>query len=726
MTSIPVSSQTDPFTDFQSPFSETDFRLLFTRHPTPMWLYDPSSLKFLLLNDAAFHFYGYNAEQMHAMTVLDIRPASEHERMLAAIHAETDFEKPRIWQHLKADGEVIDVITYGRRTIFNGKPAILVIIQDQTEIRKARHEISQTRSLLDSLITNLPIGVFVKDMHDDGRYVLFNEAASSITGKHATDVLGKPDHQIFDAESAHSFVRQDMHVMENDNILTVESEVPRHNHSRHVRVMKRTIPAHGGEAPRYLIGLMEDITEEQALQAHLAYTALHDALTNLPNRVYFSHHTAGLFNDTNANPNQAPETKQGHALLFLDVDHFKHINDSIGHAAGDALLCQVARRLTGFLQPQDFVARLGGDEFALVHPFSTDNHDHHQDICQFVEDIIELFRLPFDLDGSPEYIGCTIGVVLAPDDGTDIDTLLRNADLALYAAKAERRGTYRFYEPAMRIAVEKRHRTALELHAAMQNNEFVLFYQPVFSLTTDRITGCEALLRWQHPTRGLVTPDEFIPVAEDTGIISAIGAWVLRQACKDAINWSEKIKVSVNLSPVQFNTRGLLDMVKSALEESGLQANRLELEITENVLLSNTEKNTNLLFDLRQLGVSIAMDDFGTGYSSLNYLRTFPFDKIKIDRSFVSNIDNDKRNLAIIQAVVSLGSAFNIITTAEGVETQEQLIRLKDEQFGEVQGFFTAKPMPQQEVCAFISSRDASNSIWLLKNAVQNPSILAQ
>ena len=712
MTTFPVNGQTDSWPYFQAPFSENDFRLLFTQHPIPMWLYDPVSLKFLLMNDAVFQFYGYSAEQMSKMTMLDIRPEYEYERMLAAIHAESDFGKPQIWKHLKANGEIVEVITYGRRATFNGKPAILAIIQDQTEIRQARDEISQTRSLLDNLIKNLPIGVFVKDMKDNGRYVLFNEAASSITGKEAAHVIGKPDDQIFNEKDASCFIRQDQHIMDNDSTLTIENEIPLHNYTRHVRVVKRTIPAQNGERPRYLIGLMEDITEEQALQAHLTYTAMHDALTNLPNRVYFSHHTAGLFS--------AEKTQQGHALLFLDVDHFKHINDSIGHAAGDALLCQVARRLTGFLQPQDFIARLGGDEFAIIHPFDMSNPDHRQEIGRFAEELTDLFRQPFHLDGSPEYVGCTIGVVIAPYDGQDIDTLLRNADLALYAAKADRRGIYRFYEQAMRDAVEKRHRTALELHAAMQNNEFVLFYQPIFSLTTDLITGCEALLRWQHPTRGLVAPDDFIPVAEDTGIISAIGAWVLRQACKDAIHWPEKIKVSVNLSPVQFNSRGMLDMVKSALEESGLPAKRLELEITETVLLSNTEHNTELLFELRKLGVSIAMDDFGTGYSSLNYLRTFPFDKIKIDRSFVSDIDNDKRNLAIIQAVVSLGSAFNIVTTAEGVETQEQLTRLKDEQFGEVQGFFTGRPMPQQEMCDFIASRDIGNVLNLKKHSKNN------
>lgn len=698
MTTAPLNSQIDSPLYFQPALSENDFRLLFTQHPIPMWLYDPISLKFLLLNDAAFEFYGYTPEQMSRMTVLDIRPESEHERMIAAIHAETDFGKPQIWKHLKANGETIEVITYGRRTNFNDQPAILAIIQDQTEIRKARNEISQTRSLLDSLIKNLPIGVFIKDMHDSGRYVLFNETASAITGKESAHVIGKADHQVFNEEDARNFITQDQYVMESDSVFTVENEIPLRSHSRHVRVMKRTIPSQNGEKPRYLIGLMEDITEEQALQAHLTYTAMHDSLTNLPNRVYFSRHTTDLFSKK--------EAIQSHALLFLDVDHFKHINDSIGHAAGDALLCQVARRLSAFLKPQDFIARLGGDEFAIIHPFDPENPDHRQEIGHFAEEITNLFSKPFHLDGSPEYVGCTIGVVIAPEDGEDIDTLLRNADLALYAAKADRRGVYRFYERSMREAVEKRHRTALELHTALQNNEFVLFYQPIFSLTTDLITGCEALLRWQHPTRGLVAPDDFIPIAEDTGIISAIGAWVLRQACQDAISWPEKIKVSVNLSPVQFNSRNMLDMVKSALEESGLQANRLELEITETVLLSNTEHNTELLFELRNLGVSIAMDDFGTGYSSLNYLRTFPFDKIKIDRSFVSNIDNDKRNLAIIQAVVSLGSAFNIVTTAEGVETQEQLTRLKDEQFGEVQGFFTGKPMSQRDVCDFIAGYD--------------------
>lgn len=699
MTSAPVNHQINAQSGFQTSFSETDFRLLFTRHPLPMWLYDPVSLKFLLINDAFYQLYGYTPEQIRTMTVLDIRPECEYERMLTAIRAERDFEKPQIWTHLKANGEAIEVLAHVQRTRFDGQSAILVIIQDQTEIRLARSEINRTRSMFDSLIKNLPLGVFVKDMLDDGRYILFNEAASTISGKDIPDVVGRSDTQVFPPQDAENFIRQDRYVMAHDSTLTVEHEISLLNYKRHIRVIKRAIPAQDDEQPRYLIGIIEDVTDEQALQTHLTYTAMHDALTNLPNRVYFSHHTSELFS--------ALQDQQGYALLFLDVDHFKHINDSIGHAAGDELLCQVARRLTAFLQPDDFIARLGGDEFAIIHPFDAQDTGYRQEIARFAEAVSDQFRQPFNLEGSPEYVGCTIGVVIAPFDGTDIDTLLRNADLALYAAKADQRGIFRFYERFMREAVEQRHRTALELHQAMQNEEFVLYYQPIFSLSTDLITGCEALVRWHHPTRGFVTPDDFIPVAEDTGIICAIGAWVLRQACKDAVNWPDNIKVSVNLSPVQFNSRGMLDMVKEALEQSGLPASRLELEITETVLLSNTEKNTELLFELRKLGVSIAMDDFGTGYSSLNYLRTFPFDKIKIDRSFISNLDNDKRNLAIIQAVVSLGSAFNIVTTAEGVETPEQLARLKAEHFGEVQGFFTGKPMPQQKICDFVTNYDA-------------------
>jgi diguanylate cyclase (GGDEF)-like protein/PAS domain S-box-containing protein len=700
MTTVPLSHQTDSWPFIKAPLSESDFRLLFTQHPIPMWLYDPVSLKFLLLNNAVYDFYGYTAEQMAEMTMLDIRPECEYERMRAAIDADIDFGKPQLWRHLKASGETVEVVTYGRHTVFDGKPAVLVIIQDQTEIAQARHEINQTRSLLDSLIKNLPVGVFIKDMQDDGRYILFNQAAEAITGKNALEVIGKTDSQIFDEDYTQRFVSEDRDVMENDTTLTIENDIPLPDNCRHVRVVKRAIPAQIGGNSRYLIGLMEDITEKQALQTHLTHAALHDALTNLPNRVYFSQHTSKLFSTS--------QPQQGHALLFLDVDHFKHINDSIGHAAGDELLSQVARRLRAYLRPEDFIARLGGDEFAIIHSFDMNNPDYRQEISLFAEEITELFQQPYLLEDNSEYIGCTIGVVLAPHDGQDIDTLLRNADLALYAAKADLRGTYRFYEKSMRDAVEKRHRTAMELHKALQNDEFVLFYQPIFSLTTDQITGCEALLRWQHPTRGLITPDDFIPIAEDTGIIAAIGAWALQQACQDATRWPEKIRVSVNLSPVQFNSRNMLDIVKSALATSGLQANRLELEITETVLLSNTAYNTELLFELRKLGVRIAMDDFGTGYSSLNYLRTFPFDKIKIDRSFVSDIDSDKRNLAILQAVVSLGSAFNITTTAEGVETQEQLTRLKSEHFGEVQGFFTGKPMPQPEVCDFIASHDYS------------------
>ncbi len=561
-------------------------------------------------------------------------------------------------------------------------------------------------SLLTSLIRHLPVGIFVKDMQEDGRYIMFNDAACALAGKEAGTILGKPDSQIYDQDTARLFKEQDHYVIENGGTLTIDNNPAGLAKPRPVRITKKRFAAQAGEPPRYLLGLIEDRSDEQALQMQLSRTAQHDTLTGLPNRAGFSHYLMQLLG----------ETTQGFALIFLDIDHFKQINDSTGHAAGDRLLHAVASRLSGFLQPQDFIARLGGDEFALIRPLNPHNGDKHEESTAFANAVNDLFCTSFEIGHAHEYVSCTMGIVLAPDNGSTVETLLRNADLALSAAKTGGRGGYRFYQQAMRAAAEKHHRTVTELHAALQNDEFVLFYQPVFSLHTDQITGCEALLRWQHPTRGLVLPDEFIPAAEDSSLICAIGAQVLKQACKDAMQWPKKVKVSVNLSSVQFNNRNLLDMVKNALAESGLEAARLELEITETVLLSNTEHNTNLLHELRQLGVSIAMDDFGTGHSSLNYLRTFPFDKIKVDRSFVSNMNDDKRNLAIIQAVVSLGSAFNIITTAEGVETQEQLLRLKNEHFGEVQGFFTGKPMSQTDICDFIARYNAENITLISKN----------
>ena len=683
--------------------SEPDFRVLFTTHPTPMWVYDPETLRFIVMNDAAYAFYGYTTAEIADMTVLDIRPQAERDRMLSAIRDHSDLERPQRWQHLRANGEIIDVLTYGRQVLFDGREAILAIVQDRTELAQANRQASHAQTLLDSLVNNLPLGVFVKDMHDEGRYVLYNQAASVASGQPIEEAIGATDLDLFSKREAAAFSQQDRMAMRRREVLSVERKVERKDGtSRTMRIIKRSIPPVEGDEPRYLIGIIEDVTERREIEERMAHIAMHDSLTGLPNRACFAHHVESLLTKgSDSNP---------FALFYLGIDHFKTINDSIGHQAGDQLLQEVARRLKQITTSDEFIARLGSDEFAIVYRSGTLGQ-----IAMFADRILSAFQEPFKLVKNAEFVTCSIGIAQAPLHGDNPDVLMRNADLALYASKSGGRRSFRFYQHSLRLAAEKRHVMTSELRQALLDEQFELHYQPIFNLESGRISGFEALIRWRHPDRGMVSPAEFIPLAEETGLIGPIGEWVLRAACREATLWPEDIKVSVNLSPVQFSQTSLLHSVTDALEAAHLSPDRLELEITESVFLSNSKNNIELLFELRRLGVRIAMDDFGTGYSSLSYLRSFPFDKIKIDRSFISGIEVDARDLAIIQAVATLGAGFNIVTTAEGVETAQQLERLKSERFGEVQGFLTGRPMPAADVCSFIQN-SGSGGIGMVRS----------
>ncbi len=672
--------------------ADDDFRTLFVTHPTPMWVYDPVTLGFLIVNEAAMRLYGYAAADYERMTVLDIRPEGERERMRAAVKSRSDLGRPERWQHLNARGEVMEVLTYGRHVRFNGKEAILAIVTDRTEVNRAYRQASDTRSLLDSILSALPIGVFVKDMEDSGRYILYNAACGEIVGFDPAFIIGKTDDGVFVADQANEFRGQDRRAIESGSVLAFEEDVSRSDRSkRTIRTMKRAIPTIDGSPPRYLVGISQDVTERRSYEERIAHIAMHDALTGLPNRSFFTQHIVELL--------ASGAEQSAFALLYIDIDHFKHVNDSLGHPAGDALLVEVARRLKLLLRKGDIVARLGGDEFALI--FMLDRASSAEPTA-LAGDVMAAFAEPFDLDGMVEHVDCSVGIALAPRDGSDVNTLLRNADLALYAAKGDGRSTFRFYESAMRLQAERRHDLTVELRQALGADELELHFQPLLSLVDDRISSFEALVRWRHPQRGLLGPAEFIPVAEETGLINQLGEWVLRQACRAAAGWPDGIKVAVNLSPLQFKQVGLLASVVSALDDAGLHPSRLELEITESVLLAESGQNLQLLHALRNLGVRIAMDDFGTGYSSLSYLRSFQFDKIKMDRSFVSGIGSDPGSLAIIKAVTGLGSGFNLTTTAEGVETPEQLARLRREGFGEIQGYLYARPMPASETLDFI------------------------
>ena len=434
----------------------------------------------------------------------------------------------------------------------------------------------------------------------------------------------------------------------------------------------------------------EDITSRRAAEAQIAHMAHHDALTSLPNRVLLRQRLEEAL---------ALVERGGQiAVLYLDLDHFKSINDTLGHGVGDELLEEVAKRLKNCIGEQDTIARLGGDEFAIVQ---TDIASP-SDVAHLSARIREVLTRPYDLEGHQVPADVSIGISIAPDDSRDPDQLLKNADMALYRSKADGRGTFRFFEPQMDERVKARRTLELDLRNAIVNGEFELYYQPLLNLEYQQISGCETLLRWHHPVRGMVSPGEFIPVAEETGLINQIGEWVLRQACREAASWPNNVAVAVNLSPVQFKNQNLAQLVVSALANSGLPAHRLELEITEAVLLQNNDATLATLHRLRELGVRIAMDDFGTGYSSLSYLRSFPFDKIKIDRSFINDIADKDESGAIVQAVTSLASRLNMATTAEGVETQAQLQILESLGCTEMQGYLYSRPVPAADVARLL------------------------
>ena len=435
-----------------------------------------------------------------------------------------------------------------------------------------------------------------------------------------------------------------------------------------------------------------DVTERKQAEARIAYMAQHDALTNLPNRVLFHERLDGALS-------QLPRRGGLIAVHCLDLDHFKSVNDTLGHPLGDELLRVVADRLKGKLRDCDLVARLGGDEFAVIQ-----NIAHPNEASDLAARLIAAISASYDIQGHEVIIGGSIGIALAPGDGNAADVLLRNADMALYRAKAEGRGTSHFFEAEMDRRVQARRLLELDLRKAFANGELDLHYQPLVNLLEDRIIGFEALLRWQHPERGMVMPGEFIALAEEIGLIGPIGEWVLRRACEEAARWPGDLKVAVNLSPAQFRTRAVVQAVLSALAHSGLAPQRLELEITESVLLGETDANLATLHQLRQIGTRISMDDFGTGYSSLSYLRSFPFDKIKIDRSFVRDIAERPDCMAIIRAVAGLGASLGISTTAEGVETSEQLDRLRAEGCTEAQGYLFSPPCPAADIAPLLAA----------------------
>ncbi|WP_246756670.1 bifunctional diguanylate cyclase/phosphodiesterase [Bradyrhizobium diazoefficiens] len=561
--------------------------------------------------------------------------------------------------------------------------AIKLMIEELEQTHKrAEQDLLRAREFLDSIIENIPIAVFAKDARDS-RYVLLNRAGEEYFGMPRHRMLGKTPDQIFPEDVASAINELDRRVVDSGGPLILEGhrlEIGVNGHDRLVNSRKLLV-RDGSGAPQYLVGVIEDVTERITNEAHISHLAQYDALTDLPNRSAFNAALAERLE-------RAQETSTNFAVLSLDLDRFKEVNDVFGHPVGDMLMRAAAERLAGEADGA-FVARIGGDEFMILMPDDV----RRDDVLSLAERLVEAIGNELEVDDYLSHVGLSVGIAVYPDDGVDAATLLANADSALYRAKREGRGRVCFFETEMDRELRDRRLLQHDLRHALEQNQFLVYFQPQARMGGE-IIGFEALLRWNHPTRGFVPPDQFIPLAEENGQIIEIGEWVLREACHEAASWPKPLQVAVNLSPVQFQAGDLERSIHQILLETGLAPTRLEVEITEGVLIGDFTRALNLLRRLKALGIRIAMDDFGTGYSSLSYLQSFPFDKIKIDRSFISNLEATPQSAEIVRAVLSLAHALHIPVVAEGVETEEQRAFLEYEACEEMQGYFVGRPEP--------------------------------
>jgi diguanylate cyclase (GGDEF)-like protein/PAS domain S-box-containing protein len=651
----------------------------------------------IVRNQRYLELYGLGPEDAQPGTPLVelIRHSMERGVHASKLSAEEFFseytrrviEGKEVMMHRRLSGGRLVVVRH--QPLGNG--GWVCTFEDITERERAADELKEQHRLFDVALNNMPHGLAMIDAEMrlivcNQRYVgMFGMSAELVRpGATMREIIG---HSVARGNYRHRNVTAEEHYGNYVAALKAGGQVA-NRHLADGRIIKST---HESMPQGGWVVIYEDITERHRAEESIAHMARHDALTQLPNRVLLREKMAeGL-----ARVESAGEVM---AVFYLDLDNFKGVNDTLGHPIGDKLLGTVAERVRGAVGEQDTVARLGGDEFAILQR----NSSPHA-AGALARRLVEIISEPMEIDGQEINTGVSIGIALAPNDGNAADHLMKCADLALYRAKAEGRGTFRFFEPDMDARIQQRRALEVDLRRALASGEFSLAYQPQINLASNEMIAMEALLRWNHAERGPVPPSEFIPLAEEMGLIIQIGEWVLRQACNEAARWPEPIKVAVNLSPVQFRNRGLVATVTHALAAARLAPHRLELEITEAVLLQDNEAVVTMLHQLRALGVRVAMDDFGTGYSSLSYLRSFPFDKIKIDRSFIKDIERNRDSAVIIRAIAGLGQSLGIDTTAEGIETEEQMEIVRRAGCTEMQGYLASPPRPAADVPALIA-----------------------
>ncbi|MBV9118639.1 MAG: EAL domain-containing protein [Acetobacteraceae bacterium] len=606
------------------------------------------------------------------------------ERIAARIRGDEDSAHYE-FRLIRPDGEVIWVECLASRIMWNGEPALLGAYHDVTGRKRAEEALRRSERLFQTVFRNSPDIIMLNTL-SDGTLIDVNEAFLQTFGGTRASVIGRTtvDLQLWNGtpggrEGLVAALRRTGRVRDMAHSVRTPS-----GEDIDLSIAAELLQVDGEEL---ILSVLRDVTERRRAEARIAHMAHHDPLTGLANRLLFQSRLERAF---------ASEHRFG--VLALNLDNFKEVNEAFGHAAGDALLKRIADRLRACVRDEDMVARLGGDEFAIIQI----SRRQPAGAVALAQRIAQRLSQPFALEGREVAIGASVGVAVAPRDGADPAAVLGAAELALRRAKRAARGMWQMFEPSIEGEAQARRRLEAELRRAVAAQEFELAFQPLVDLRARRFAGCEALLRWRHPTRGLVGPAEFVHFAEESGVIVQLGAWVLRHACAEATRWPERLKVAVNISPAQLRFGGLIEKVRAALDLSGLAPERLELEVTESVVIDDSEETVATLRRLKAMGVSLALDDFGTGYSSLGSLVRFPFDRIKIDRSFVSGLGKRADCTAIVRAVAGLCATLGLATTAEGIETAEQLAMLTNEGVPEGQGYLFSRPCPGEEIAEMV------------------------
>jgi len=657
--------------------SEDRYRRLFEQHPHPMWLYDPASLAFLAVNESAIGHYGYSRQEFLSMTLKDLRPAEDVPALLQA--AERPGSQGNTFRHRKKDGALIHVDIASRDFQFSDRVARLVLANDVTEKKQAEEQLRLAASALE----NAAEGVMIYS--EQRRIVFVNRAFTRITGYSVAEAMGQSADFLRSTEHDAGFYEGVWSQIRDTG--SWQGELSRRRKDGAIYPEWRSISAVRDSAGNttHFVAVFSDISQANEAKERLQFLAHHDALTGLPNRVLFKERVQEALNRANRHGSLV-------GVLFIDLDRFKDINDSLGHGMGDQLLQAVTTRLKACVRATDTVARLGGDEFTVL----VEDLGQSQDAARVAEKVLAALADAFALGDHQVFVSGSIGVTCYPQDGGDAETLLKNADAAMYRAKESGRDNFQFFSAEMNARALDRLVMTNNLRAALERDEFLLHYQPIFDLASGRLNAVEALVRWQHPKDGLVPPGRFIPIAEESGLIAPIGEWVLKTACAQMKAWIDAgiapRRMAVNLSARQFKQKDLTQRIAAILQETGLAPQFLELEITESMVMADPAEAEKVLRQLHDSGIMLAIDDFGTGYSSLSYLKRFPIDFLKIDRSFVRDIPQNTDDVAIARSIIALAKGLDLRVIAEGVETQEQRTFLDMEGCEEAQGYLLGKP----------------------------------